>query len=285
MAKKWIAINLLLLVIAGLLGWELRASILRFNDENNPAKIRPTRAAKPATIPPKPGASGKLEKGQAPEDFSIIMQKNIFSETRGNEEVVEAPRPPEPPKLTQKPILVGTIIFDNQYKALIIDPTSTTSGIRRPEIKRIGDVYRGFTITGIYADHIVLENGTRPEIIPLHEGTKKAQQGRTPIAATRVVAFGGGAMSGGAISATSARSAAPTRTPAPMPVNSIPPGSQVTITAPGGAPARTIIIPNQPQNQPQSPADTKQQVITQPSDSGTGTRVIRSPFGDIIRPN
>jgi hypothetical protein len=281
MAKKWIAINLLLLVIAGLLGWELRASILGFIDENNPAKILSARAAKPATIPPKPGASKQPEKGQAPGDFSIIVAKNIFSDMRGNEEVVEAPRPPEPPQLTQKPILVATIILDNQSKALIIDPTGTTSGNRRPELKRIGDVYKGFTITGIYADRIVLESGTRREIIPLHEGTKKAQAGKTPVAAARVVGFGGSATSGGAISVISARSAAATRTTAPMPSGASPAGSQNAATTPGGMPARTVIAPTQPQN----PTNTTQPPVTQPSGSGTGTRVIRSPFGDIIRPN
>ena len=200
MAKKWIAINLLLLVIAGLLGLELRASILQFKDENDLATIHPARASKPATISQKPGASKPPEKGQAPEDFSIIVQRNIFSDMRGSEEIVEAIRPPEPPQLAQKPILVGTILVDNQLKALIIDPTGTSPDRRRPEAKRIGDVYRGFTITSISADRIVLESGTRREIIPLHEGTKKPQAGRTPVAATRVIAFGGSAVSGGAIS-------------------------------------------------------------------------------------
>jgi hypothetical protein len=282
MAKKWIAINLLLLVIAGLLGWELRASILRFIAENDLAKIRPARSAKPATIPQKPIASKQQEKGQNPEDFSIIPNKTLFSDVRGNEIPVEAIKPPEPPPLTPKPILVGIIMIDNQYKALVIDPAATSADKRRPEPKRIGDVYRGFTITAISADRIVLENGTRREIIPLHEGTKKGPAAKTAVVPTRVIAIGGSATSGGAITVEVVRSgAAGTRTAASPSVNMPPAGSQYTIITPGGAPTRSVVMPTQPQ----SPKDTPQPVITQPPSSGTGTRVIRSPFGDIIRPN
>lgn len=293
MAKKWIAINLLLLVIAGLLGWELRASILRFIAENDPTTIRPARSTKAATIPQKPMASKQPEKGQTPDDFSIILDKTIFSDVRGNEVVVEATRPPEPPQLTQKPILVGIIMIDNQYKALIIDPTATSADKRRPEAKRIGDVYKGFTITGISADRIVLENGTRREIIPLHEGTKKGQGGMTPVTATRVVSFGGSAGSagvsgsagsggsGGVVPVAAARSATVTRTQASQPASMPSGGAQFPITTPGGGQPRSVVMPNQPQ----SPTDTMQQGTTQPPGSGPGNRVTRSPFGDIIRPN
>jgi hypothetical protein len=279
MAKKWIAINLLLLVIAGFLGWELRASILRFKAENDLAKIRPARSAKQATIPQKPMTSKQPEKGQNQDDFSIILDKTIFTEVRGNEAVVEPTRPPEPPPLTQKPILVGIIMVDNQYKAMIIDPTATSADKRRPEAKRIGDVYKGYTITGISADRIVLENGTRREDIPLHAGTKKGQGGRTPVAATRVVAFGGSAASGGAVPVTATRSTAVTRTQAPQP--NMPVGAQYPITNPGGGQTRSAVVPTQPQ----SPVDTTQPATTPPPGSGPGNRILRSPFGDIIRPN
>jgi hypothetical protein len=279
MAKKWIAINMLLLVIAGLLGWELRVSILRFIAENDLANIRPARSAKPAMPPQKPIASKQPEKGQTPEDFSIILDKTIFTAIRGNEVVAEITKPPEPPQLTQKPILVGIIMIDNQYKAMIIDPTATSADKRRPEAKRIGDVYRGFTITGISADRIVLENGTRREEIPLHQGTKKAQVGKTVVKPTRVVAFGGSA---GAIPVTAARNANVSRTQAPQSANTPAGGMQFPTTTPGGGQPRSVVMPTQPQ----SPGDTKPPVITQPSGgSGSGNRVLRSPFGDIIRSN
>jgi hypothetical protein len=281
MAKRWIAMNLLLLGIAGLLGWELRSSILRFDTDNDPAKIRPARAGKPATPPQKPSDSKPPEKGHLPDDFSIIPEKTIFSDVRGNEEPVEMVKPPEPPQLNPKPILVGTIIIGNQAKAFVIDPTATSSDRRKPEVKRIGDVYRGFTVTAISADQIVLENGARREIIPLHEGIKKGQAGKTLVAPTRVVAFGGSSLSGGGITMSSARSVSATRSPASAPVIAPSTGPQYQ-SIPGGGQARP---PSQPQNQGNSAQPIAQPMPEQVPGNRPGGSITRSPFGDIIRPN
>jgi hypothetical protein len=278
MAKKWIAINLLLLVIAGLLGWELRAAILRFIDENDPAKIRPSRIVKPAAISLANSASKPSEKVPLPDDLTIISVKTIFSDTRGNEESIETARPPEPPPLAQKPILVGIIMQDNQYKVFIIDPTASADK-RKPEAKRVGDVYRGYTITGISGDRIVLENGTRREIIPLHEA-KKAQGGRTSTVPARVVAFGGSAVTGGAITVIGVRNAGGTRISTPTPVNVPSGGSQYPANIPGGVSTRTPV-------QPQTPTESTLPYTPQPPGSGpgSGTRIIRGPFGDMVRPD
>jgi hypothetical protein len=64
------------------------------------------------------------------------------------------------------------------------------------QIKRIGDVYQGYTVTNITADSMVLELGSRREVIPLHEGTKQASMGKTPIIDTQVVSIGGSSSGG-----------------------------------------------------------------------------------------
>jgi hypothetical protein len=198
MTKKWIAINLLLFVITGLLGWRLYLSILRFDVDNDLAKIQPVRDMKQKIVPEKVLPKLPPNKNYFPAEFAIVPEKNIFSESRSREEKAEVAAQPETPPLTQKPILVGINIADAQQTALIIDPTgSAQDRNHRAQTKRVGDVYRGFTITRIASDHIVLESGAQKEIVPLHEGSKKNQGGKTPILSTRVVSFGGGNASGG----------------------------------------------------------------------------------------
>jgi hypothetical protein len=275
MAKRWIAINLLLLVSAGLLGWQLRASILRFFSENDLAKIQPAQSRKPTAIQEKSPVQLVPAKNRLPNEFATIPEKTIFSDSRSPESESETVASPDSLPLTQKPILVGVIIADNQYKALILDPAgSSQDKNRRIETKRIGDVYRGYTITGIAADHLVLENGTRREIIPLHEGTKKGQPGKTPILSTRVVPFGGGGVSGGTPIMVPPRSVSTPRVPT-VTVNA-PVSSSQTIVMPGGMQARTT--------PPTTPVEELPDPTISPTTPG-GTRVIKTPFGDIIRPN
>jgi hypothetical protein len=279
MTKKWIAINLLLLATAALLGWQLRQSILQFDADNNPAKIQPSRSMKPKVVQekqaPKPAA---VARNYNAAEFMTIPDKNLFSESRSRDDKAET-APPEPPPLTQKPVLVAVTIIDNQQRASIIDPTSQEK-VRRAQIKKIGDVYQGYTITEISADRMVLESGTRREIIPLREGAKKSQQGKTPILSTRIVPFGGGATTGGAPVVITG-GAIPVRT-AVAPVGTTPNVTnvqqttvqQVNPTARGAQP-NTVLPPTAQPVSGDPPAA--------PAGSGTG-RVIRTPFGDVVRP-
>ena len=276
MAKRWIAINLLLLVSASLLGWQLRASVQRFFFENDPAKIQSIPNKKQVATPEKSLTPLARAKNHSPNDFAIVPEKNIFSDSRSLEGESDSTLSPESMPLAQKPVLVGVIIAGNQSRALILDSaTSSQEKSRRTEAKRVGDVYRGYTITDIAADHLVLESGTRREIIPLHEGSKKGQPGKTPILSTRVVSFGGGGVSGGTPVMVPARGVSTQRAPvvnvnSPVPIPS-------TIVMPGGGQARATPPPSPPAEEPAEPA--------QPPTPSGGTRVIRTPFGDIIRPN
>jgi hypothetical protein len=278
MTKKWIAINLLLLAVAALLGWQLRQSIFQFDTENNPAKIQPSRSIQSKVAQektaPKPVVVARTYNAA---EFMTIPDKNLFSESRSRDDKVET-APPEPPPLTQKPVLVAVTIIDNQQRASIIDPTSQDR-VRRAQIKRIGDVYQGYTITEISTDRMVLESGTRREIIPLREGAKKSQQGKTPILSTRIVPFGGGA-TGGGTPVIVGGGAPPVRT-AVAPVGTTPNVTNVQQTTvqqvnPAVRGAQVTVSP--PTAQPVS-GDPQ----AAPAGSGTG-RVIRTPFGDVVRP-
>ena len=270
--KRWIAINLLLLATAALLGSQLRKSISQFKAENDLAKIQPAADLKQKLLqekapPPQPAARIYI-----PAEFSIIAEKNLFSLTRSKEEKVENTAPPEPPPLAQKPILVGTTITDTERKASIIDPTAQSDmRNRKGSIQRIGDVYQGYTITEIAPDRIVLESGTRREVIPLREGSKHGQGGKTAILSTRIVSFGGGGVTGGTpvTVATGNVSAAATSTPgraavAPIGTPSATAAAQATVVSPARA------TPAQPSGQQAPQGDPRM-------------RVVRTPFGDIVR--
>jgi hypothetical protein len=286
MRKKWIAINLLLLLAVGFLAWQLNYSVLRFNNSNNPSQLRPIM--KPQKAPPAAPAQ-PANATMNPAEFSAIPEKNLFSESRSREEKVDVPVTVESPPLTaaNRPILVGTMIMGSQKLASVIDPTNQKG---KPQTKRIGDVMSGYTLTEINPDGMILESGTRREHIGLREGIKKPSGGKTPILATRIVPFGGGG--GGAAASTGA----------------VPPGmgtGSVTIIPAGGAAARGsspvasgVYVAGQPGasrgattqtrpgTTPGQPTTAPQQIIISPGrgNAPANRAVIPTPLGDIIRP-
>jgi hypothetical protein len=193
MTKKWIAINLMMLVAAGLLGWQLYVSVDRFNHENSVANLTKAQAAKKKAAP----EAGLLP--QRPDtkineaDYAVIPAQTVFAEIRRIESQVDNTPPPEPPrKLDVIPILVGVTIAGSQKMAVINDPAAGNSpGASRIQRMRVGDNYRGFVVTDITDSGMVLEYGSSREIIPLYDTSKQPQAGKTPILATRVVNFGG----------------------------------------------------------------------------------------------
>jgi hypothetical protein len=293
MTKKWIAVNLLLLVIAALSGWQLRRAVLQFDAQNDLAKIQPSQSIKKQMAQDQEKAVPKLVAGQTynPAEFTVIPEKNVFSESRSKEEKVpEDAAPPEPPPLTQKPILVGVTMIDSQYRASIIDPGSPqekNERSRRSQIKKVGDVYRGYTITSISSDRIILESGTRKEIIPLREGSKKGRSGKTAILSTRVVPFGGGGTTGGTPVAIVGGGAPPRTASAPgigrptVPIAAAEPAGSAETPAPASASAARD---SGPQPAPAVRTAPAPGASRSPTDS-QGRQVIKTPFGDIVRPN
>lgn len=296
MTKKWIAINLLLLAVAGLLARQLYVSVNRFNAESDLAKIQPVQDVKQKMIQEKPLPNLPPPGNYVPGDFAVVAEKNVFTESRSKEETIESAGSVEVPPLTPKPILVGVTLSGSQQTAAIIDPSASSSQgqTRRAQIKRVGDFYRGYRITSIDLDRIVLESGTRREIIPLHEGSKRARGGKTSILATRVVPIGSGGGSGSiAVSivpgggGTGRASAAPARAPAAA-AASQPAGVQTTVVPP--RPAAVAVQEQAPAAQEQAPVRTPLPTRQQQTPSTGGTdasrgRVVRTPFGDIVRPN
>lgn len=276
MNKKWIAVSLLLLAIAAVLGWQLRESVRQFRRENDLSRISAARGTKRKPAQAKPTPAVDQPKGYDPSEFMVIPENNIFSETRSRQDEAASALPAEPPPLAQKPILVGVMITDAQRRASIIDP-GLPQERRRAQIRTIGDVYRGYTITDITPEQIVLESGSRREIIPLHEGSKRSQTGKTAILSTRVVPIGAGSIAANTASSIVSGSAAPVRA-------GVAPAAGAGVRSSGiqqlggairGVPSAKTPTPTTPPTQQQPPG----------TGSGPqGSRVIKTPFGDIIRP-
>jgi hypothetical protein len=285
MTRNWIAVNLVLLVVAALLGWKLHVSIKRFRADNDLAKLQPVQDLKQKItqeggLPPLPPA-----KRYNPAEFAAIPDKNLFSETRAKEEKQDSPAVAEIPVLQVKPILVGVTLTSKKRLAAIIDP-ATAGTSRKAQPKRVGDTYQGYTITDISPTQMVLEYGSRREIIPLFDAAKHPPQaGKTAILPTRVVAFGGGS-TGSAASGSAAPPAAVRNPPGASSVAQI--GGS---TAAGSTGAQSGVARAASQTGRQVPGNPQQAVPAQqqlnPGErvDDQGRRVIRTPFGDVVRPN
>jgi hypothetical protein len=281
MAKKWIAVNLALLVVAGLLARQLSVRIDRFKSDNDLARLAALRPIA-STVQADSGLPARAApRRYDPAEFGVIAAQNPFSDLRGKPEEDTKAAAPEPP-LQVKPVLVGVTIAGNQRLASIVDPTAPVppGTVRRTQTKRLGEAYQGYTIVDISQTQMVLDNGRRREIIPLFDNTKaRTGAAKTPILASRVVSFGAGA--GGSSPAAGSAGAAPPRPAAPGAQAGQSTGQPASVNAQPSV--RTTIPP--PQNQTrQVPGNAPQQPTTwNERTDEQGRRVIRTPFGDIVR--
>jgi hypothetical protein len=287
MAKKWIGASIALLVVALLLARQLYVSVQRFNAENDPQKIQPKRDLKQ-----KKALEGELRPPQPPKkynavDFAVVPAQNLFSEFRGKTDPAEAVVVQEVAELKPRPVLVGVTLAGNQRFASIIDPTNAAgAGGRRTQTKRVGDVYQGYTIVDITPTQIVMQSGTRREIIPLFDTTKqKTQGGKTPIIASRVVRFGGGGAG-----ASGTQTAATSNVAVAGRQGGVQPAAAVTTviggsTQPQPAQANPTAMAPGPQGGGgrQAPAGQQPPRTWNELTDDQGRRIIRTPFGDIVR--
>jgi hypothetical protein len=287
MSKNLIAANVLLLIVAGLLGWQLRQSILRFNAENDIAKFQPVRDPKSLTVDQGLAVPKPIRQYNSGE-FDVIAAQNLFSETRAREEKTEtaAQAAPESPPLDVKPVLVGITISGAQRQALIIDPSSSKEG-KKTQRRKLGDSFRGYTITDIAMNQMVLQRGNRREVIPLFDGAKHPTGGKTAIVATRVVAFGpGGSGAGGVVGgAPSGQSPARVAGAQPAGSNVAAIGGSAQSSASQGSQSSTARSQQQPSSTRQSSGSQSANPAWNERTDDQGRRVIRTPFGDIVRPD
>ncbi len=275
MTKKWIAINLLLLMAAGLLGRQLKVSIADFKAENNITKVQAgKKKAGPDTRLPSYQPPPKLNDAQV----SAIYSQDLFAEARKMDDPTATPPEPQTRTLQNPPILVGSLVSGSQKVGLIIDTTGPQAGSRRTQTIHIGDVYQGFTVTDITDNGLVLEYGVSRNVIPLSDSSKPAQSGKTPILQTRVVGFGGaaGGGQGGAMAGViSGSTGAPSRTGQSPAGGRGNPQQVIPMQQLGGRGAAQGV---------QAPAQTMQQGNLYPNQyyNAQGQVVTQTPFGPMI---
>lgn len=275
MRKNWVVLNVVLLLTAVLLGWQLRVSIRRFSANNDLARIQPVKDLKKGSADE---ALPALQRPAAynPVQYQTIPDQNLFSESRTREDKTETAAVPEVPPLTQRPVLVGIVASGDKQMALIVDPSGAGSG-RKTHTKRLGDTYQGYTVTEITESKMVLENGGRREVIPLFDGSKRpGQGGKTPVIATRVVSFGAATAAAGG---PSVQKATPAATRPAAAAASVPVGTP----AAGSPAAQQGGIVRGAQGRQAAGAPLDGQPSGEPTD-GQGRGVIRTPFGTILRP-
>jgi hypothetical protein len=274
MTKKWIAINLMLLVATVLLGRQLYVSALLFKQENSPANITRVQSGKKGAVDPGlPQVQPVKKFGDA--EYAVIPAGNLFTETRRPEEKTEAPAPEPARRLDIPPVLVGIMISGSQRQAMVVDTAATSaSGARRTQTMRIGDNFRGFVVTDITNNGMVLESGPSREVVPLFAAGKTPQSGKTPIVATKVVSFGPGQAGSAATAVASAVGGrtAPIQSPAPAA------GARANQAA-NPAQQRGNTTPQQQGQGIQSPMQFSPGQYPNQYIDAQGRQVIQTPFG------
>ena len=210
MANKWIVLNIFLLIAAVGMGRELYRQYDHFNTKDDPAKIEPVSTENQAAAKNAPDASNDVSTERPvyrDADYFIISEKTLFSDLRGNEEIVPTVAPKVMPLPKPHPVLVGVTVVDGQYAATVrSQPTPQVRGSQvATETWRVGDLYRGYMVTSIERDQIVLENSGVREVLPLNRAARPAQPIRPAAASTtQVTSIGPGSGSSGAISVLTA---------------------------------------------------------------------------------
>lgn len=282
MTKRWILLNLVLLVVAVLLAWQLRNTIRRFDQETDLAAIKPATHLKPGERQDTDPLPLKPPRQYNPAEFASVVNQNVFSETRTNPKDEEPPAAvvEQIPELKNKPILVGVILDENQRFATIV-PSGLPGpppgpGRRRSQTIRLGDVYQGYTVVDITDDKMVLAYGSRTEIIQLGDSTRQMGKGaKTPIIASRVVNFGGGASSAPVQMAAAAPGESARPAPSTLSVFAVPTNSTAGRQIGRGG----IIGTNPAAILP--PGTAIGQSNIRGVDTQTGARVVNTPAGPL----
>ena len=306
MAKKWVALNILLLLVAVGLSRELHQKYEQFKSKNYQVTIDPITVENQATGKTSSGASADnlMETSfHMDGDYFIISERTLFSDIRGREEEQAPAAPVNVLPLNPRPVLVGTIMIDSQYTASVIDPASTAarSAQLSPETFRVGDIYRGYRVVSIEAEQMVLENGGRREVIPLNRTARRVQAPRPATTNARVVSIGPGGGASSAVTVATASAAVPGRTAAATAAQAaqVAQAAQAAKAAINAAQAAATAA-RQAQNQGATSSSTNgnaappevvppaQKVLptqkAKPAQKAQERRTVPSPFGDIIRP-
>ncbi len=279
MNRRVLVLDALLLVLCISLGRQVRRDFQKFRMEHSSASI-PVVAEREDKRPVSMGGYAPVTLSAAA--YEPVSSKNLFLESRNlksqeDNQAVEAVPPMNP-----KPILVGVAKVGDQMRALV-RRQQVQPGKRAVDTLRIGDLYEGYKVNQITADRVEFAytssaGQVTSQVISLFDPANR--QGRqvpdraTPVSASQIiqVGAGAGAPSGApALVAPSTPAAAPGAANAPAAARSIPvPGQTAGGEGRAGSQA--------------GGARTSRPMQRNEFIDDQGRRVIRTPFGDVVRP-
>jgi hypothetical protein len=124
--------------------------------------VAPPPAREPFALPPPPPPP-------AEEALREIVDRNLFSPSRGSAEVSTATKPPSPPPVAAAPLkvtLFGVVIEEEGDRYAFLQDASR-GGSGRPKKYREGDSFAGAKVKSIRSDRVILETGSREQTVNL----------------------------------------------------------------------------------------------------------------------
>ena len=216
--RRYILITLFLLGCAAVLGYELVGQWKEYRLTHNIALLK--GGSEVNTLTPKAGAGPAMVP-----NYSAIVDHDLFSADRTS--VVPPEAPPEAAKPeAPKPILVGTMQFDEDEFALMLSDTPRDSSTYKR--LKVGDVLNGFTLVKILDQKVMMKAEGKDVEVRLSVSDPSKMVARETQAASPAAASGVGQVtsvnSGGPITSGTA---AGTVTNQPLPKGTIPVGTIV----------------------------------------------------------
>lgn len=159
MRKQFWAINLLLLVSAGGLGWKLHSDWQAYATHNAPEslKLRPPGGVSA------PGAA-------APRDYAVIAQQNPFHPDRSD----AVPQTEQLQAAGSLPLIYGSVILGNNRFALL-----ATEGMPKPQKVAEGEVFNGYRVAQVLPQSIVLESEAGKNEVMLYNAMERLRREHT----------------------------------------------------------------------------------------------------------
>jgi hypothetical protein len=298
MSKRMLLLNILLLVGCVYLGRMVYQDFSEFDNTHKVVAVEPESAENK-------GADSKALAVQSPSPVTpsenmVISEKNLFLESRSLQAATAVPVPEVAPALNPKPMLMGVAMVGSEPRAFVQN-VRAQPGQRSTKILKVGEAYEGYKVAQIQRGRVELSytspsGNVTTQVLDINDAANRAARtaARTPLTPSQVISIGSqnaATVAAQQVPAIDDQNRRVIRTP--FGDVTAPPGMQ-------GAPARALPINPANQNRllQQQEQQLQQQSQQQSQQSRTettpmrrnevideqGRRVIRTPFGDIIRP-
>lgn len=191
MKKNWIILNVLLLVVAALLAFQLNNQWRFYRSRHNPGRIKPSVAQNVPSV-------SRTSASAQPANYSAIVDNHLFSLDRNNVIPSEPPPPTESKVLAPKPILMGTMGLAGSAYALMVSGAGGDSSLYRR--LKVGDELDGYALVKVFHDKVVMKAEGQEVDVRISDQPRRSQSAAAAPASAaggaRVAPLDGAAASG-----------------------------------------------------------------------------------------